>query len=178
MSHIQVGQPIPKGINLKIVRVSKDETTGADVCSVPETVTSDKLFGTPEEKKRVVLFGVPGAFTSTCSEKHLPGFVNRAPELKSKGVDLIACIATNDHAVMGAWGKDRKVGDNVLMVADGNSEFTEALGLSIDLTKVGMGQKRSRRYAMIVEGGVVKHVGVEEPGKFEASTAEAILAKL
>eukprot|EP00026_Physarum_polycephalum_P017735 Phypoly_transcript_19062.p1 GENE.Phypoly_transcript_19062~~Phypoly_transcript_19062.p1 ORF type:complete len:202 (+),score=29.60 Phypoly_transcript_19062:103-708(+) len=170
---IAVGDKIPSGISVKVVEVTK-EANGVDTCGIPKAATTDEIFG----NKRVVMFGVPGAFTGTCSEKHLPGYVNLSGDLKKKGVDLIACIATNDHAVMAAWGKDRKVGNSVLMIADGNAELTEALGLSVDLTKNGMGKSRSRRYAMIVENGVVKHIGVEEPGKFEASTAEAMLSKL
>jgi len=170
---IAVGEKINPNITVKVVEVSKD-AEGTDVCGLPKSITTGELFG----NKKVVLFGVPGAFTSTCSEKHLPGYVDLASQIKAKGVDLIACIATNDHAVMGAWGKDRKVGDKVLMVADGNCELTDALGMTVDLTKAGMGKSRSRRFAMIVDKGEVKDVAIEEPGKFEASTAEAILAKL
>jgi len=174
MAHlIAVGEKIPLGIALKAVEVTTSES-GEAVCGVPKVITTEELFG----DKKVVLFGVPGAFTPTCSEKHLPGFVNLAANIKGKGVDQIACIATNDAFVMSAWGRDRKVGNNVLMLADGNGELVEALGLAQDLTKNGFGKVRSKRFALIADKGVVSYVVVEQPGKFEDSTAEAILAKL
>ena len=125
----------------------------------------------------MVLFSVPGAFTPTCSAKHLPGFVQNAKAIRDKGVDSIVCLAVNDAFVMEAWGKDQKVGDAIVMAADGNAEFAKALGLSFDGGRFGMGV-RSQRFALIVEDGVVKHVAIEAPGKFEVSSAEAILAKL
>ena len=127
--------------------------------------------------KKVVVFAVPGAFTPTCSAKHLPGFVQHAADLKAKGVDAIACVSVNDAFVMGAWGDQQKVGDAVAMLADGNGDFTRALGLEMDGTKFGMG-KRSQRYAMIVDNGVVKTLDVEEPGSFSVSSAEHILKQL
>lgn len=138
-----------------------------------QEVTADQLFG----GKKVVLFAVPGAFTPTCSAKHLPGFVGKAGDLKAKGVDTIACLAVNDAFVMDAWGKDQKVGDSVMMLADGNADFTKALGLEMDGSGYGMGT-RSKRYAMVVEDGTVKDLFVEEPGQFEVSSAEHVLGKL
>lgn len=127
--------------------------------------------------KKVVLFALPGAFTPTCSARHLPGFVDKNDELKKKGVDLVACLSVNDAFVMEAWGNAQNVGDKVLMLADGNGEFTRAMGLAMDGTGHGMGE-RSKRYAMIVEDGVITSLETEQPGKFEVSSAEAILAKL
>jgi peroxiredoxin len=135
--------------------------------------TTEQLFG----GKKVVLFSVPGAFTPTCSAKHLPGFVQNAKAIRDKGVDSIVCLAVNDAFVMEAWGKDQKVGDAIVMAADGNAEFAKALGLSFDGGRFGMGV-RSQRFALIAEDGVVKHVAIEAPGKFEVSSAEAILGQL
>lgn len=138
-----------------------------------QPLSTDQIF----KGKKVVLFAVPGAFTPTCSMKHLPGFVQNADSLKKKGVDTIACVSVNDAFVMEAWGKDQKVGDKVKMLADGSAKFTDALGLGLDLTDKGLG-KRSQRYAMVVEDGVVKKLAVEESGKFEVSSAESILGGL
>jgi len=126
--------------------------------------------------KRVVLFAVPGAFTPTCSMKHLPGFVEKAGELRAKGVQEIVCLSVNDAFVMGAWGKAQGAGDKVRMVADGNGEFTKAIGLELDASGFGMG-KRSKRYAMIVKDGKVESVLVDESGLKESS-AESVLSKL
>ncbi len=139
----------------------------------PKDIGTDELFG----KGRVVLFGLPGAFTPTCSAKHLPGFVEKADQIHGKNVDSIVCLSVNDAFVMGAWGKDQKVGDKVKMVADGGAEFTKALGLDFDASKFGMGV-RSQRYAAIIERGVVKQLFVEQPMKFEVSSAEAVLKHL
>jgi len=127
--------------------------------------------------RTVVLFGVPGAFTPTCSAKHLPGFLTHAAALKAKGVDVIACMAVNDPFVMSAWAKDQGVGDDVVMIADGSAVFTKALGLELDLSARGLGL-RCQRFALIAKDGRVTHIGVEAPGGFEVSTAEAILAAL
>ena len=127
--------------------------------------------------KKVVLLALPGAFTPTCSAKHLPGFLTHYDALKAKGVDAILCLSVNDVFVMDAWRKDQKADDKVTLVADGSAVFTNAVGLSLDLTAKGLGT-RSDRYAMIVENGVVKWLAVEAPGAFEASTAEAVLAAL
>ena len=138
-----------------------------------QTKTTDEIFG----GKRVVLFALPGAFTPTCSAKHLPGFVNNHQALKSKGIDSVACLSVNDAFVMDAWGKDQGVEDKVLMLADGNGEFTKAVGLTMDGTGYGMGL-RSQRYAMVLDNGVIKTLNVEAPGAFEVSSAESILKAL
>ena len=137
----------------------------------PTPVSSDEIFG----GKTVALFALPGAFTPTCSAKHVPGFVNNHDALKSKGVDSIACVSVNDAFVMGAWGKDQNAGGKVMMLADGNGEFTRAVGLEFDASKFGMG-KRSQRYSMVVKNGVVKALNVEEPGAFDVSSAEHMLS--
>lgn len=138
-----------------------------------EDVSTDDLFG----GKKVVLFALPGAFTPTCSAKHLPGFVQKASEIKSKGVDTIACLSVNDAFVMNAWGKDQNVGSDVVMLADGNADFTKAVGLEMDGSGFGMGT-RSQRYALVAEDGKVTGLFVEEPGAFEVSSAEAVLKAL
>jgi peroxiredoxin len=127
--------------------------------------------------RKVVLFSVPGAFTPTCSAKHLPGFVEKADEIKAKGVSEIVCISVNDAFVMDSWGKDRNVGTKVTLLADGNAEFSRALGLEFDGSAFGMGV-RGQRFSALVEDGVVKSLHVEAPGKFEVSKAEGILADL
>jgi len=136
-------------------------------------VTTEELFG----GKKVVLFAVPGAFTPTCSEQHLPGYITNAEAIRAKGVDSILCVSVNDAFVMGAWGKERGAGDAVTMIADGNGDFSKALGLDFDGSGIGFGI-RSQRYAAIVEDGVVTKLAVEEPMKFDVSSAEAILAAL
>ena len=127
--------------------------------------------------RKVVLFAVPGAFTPTCSMQHLPGFIANARKIKDKGVELIACISVNDAFVMDSWGKDRNVGNKITMLADGNAEFTKALGLEMDGSGYGMGL-RSQRFSALIEDGVVKKLHVEAPGKFEVSKAEVILDDL
>jgi peroxiredoxin len=127
--------------------------------------------------KKVVLFAVPGAFTPTCSAKHLPGFVEKASDIKAKGVDTIACLSVNDAFVMSAWGKDQKADGKVEMLADGNGDFTRAVGLEMDGSGYGLGL-RSQRYAMIVDDGKVTALHVEKPGAFEVSSADAILQAL
>jgi len=139
----------------------------------PQPVKTDDLFGS----KKVALFALPGAFTPTCSAKHLPGFVRHAGDLKAKGIDTIACVSVNDAFVMGAWGDNQQVGDKVMMLADGNGDFTRALGLEMDATRFGMGH-RSQRFSMIVDNGVVKQLNVEEPGSFSVSSAEHMLSQL
>lgn len=139
----------------------------------PDALSTDDLFS----GKKVVLVSVPGAFTPTCSMNHLPGFVDQAAALKAKGVDTVACMAVNDVFVMDAWGKDRGVGDDVMMLADGNGEYSAALGLEMDATGFGMGM-RGQRFAIVVDDGVATHVAVEQPGKFEVSKAESILAAI
>ena len=158
---IKVGDKIPEGAL---------RTKTAD--GIQEVKTAD-IFG----GKKVVVFALPGAFTPTCSAKHLPGYVAQAAALKGKGVDAVACVSVNDAFVMDAWGKDQKVGDSVMMMADGNADFTKALGLEMDGSGYGMGT-RSKRYAMVVKDGVVKELFVEEPGQFEVSSADYVLGKL
>jgi peroxiredoxin len=139
----------------------------------PKPVKTDDLFA----GKKVVVFALPGAFTPTCSAKHLPGFVQNADAIKAKGVDAIACVSVNDAFVMGAWGEQQKVGDKIMMLADGNGDLTKALGLELDGSRFGMG-KRSQRFAMIVDNGVVTKLNVEEPGAFAVSSAEHVLTEL
>ena len=127
--------------------------------------------------KTVALFAVPGAFTPTCSARHLPSFRDKAEELKAKGVDAIACTAVNDHFVMGAWAKDQSVSDSIVMLADGSGDFARALGLDADFSKFGMGP-RSKRYSMIVKDGVVEKLNVEEAGEYKVSSAEHLLGQL
>lgn len=136
-------------------------------------ITTDALFA----GKKVVLFAVPGAFTPTCSAKHLPGFIEKADEIRAKGVDDIICMSVNDAFVMKAWGADRGAGDKVRLIADGNGDLTKALGLEFDGSGIGFGL-RSQRFAAIVQNGVVKKLAVDAGGKFEVSSAEAILAAL
>jgi len=158
---IKVGDKMPKGQFTKM---------GANG---PEPVTTDSLFN----GKKVVLFSVPGAFTPTCSAKHLPGFVGNYDELKKKGVDTIACMAVNDVFVMKAWGEAGKAAGKVEMLADGNGEYSRALGLELDATKFGMGM-RGKRFSVIVDNGVVKTLNIEPPGEFGVSSAEAALKQL
>jgi len=158
---IQAGDKMPAGV------------FGIMTESGPGAISTDDLFS----GKKVVLFSVPGAFTPTCSNNHLPGFVDHSDELLAKGVDTIACTAVNDVFVMNAWGKDRGVDDKVMMLADGNGDYVKALGLELDATGFGMGL-RGERFAILVDDGVATHVAVEAPGQFEVSSAEAILAKL
>ena len=133
----------------------------------PGPVTTDELFS----GKKVVLFSVPGAFTPTCSQKHLPGYVQNADKLKANGVDTIACMAVNDVFVMDAWGKDQGAGDKVLMLADGNAEYSKALGLDLDASGFGMGT-RGQRFSIIVNDGVVEELNVEAPGEFNVSSCD------
>ena len=126
--------------------------------------------------KRVALFAVPGAFTPTCSARHLPSYVEKAGELKGKGVDEIACVAVNDPFVMAAWGK-ADGSDDITMLADGNGAFADAVGLGMDGAKFGMG-KRSQRYSMLVNDGVVEQLNVEAPGEYRASSAETLLEQI
>lgn len=138
----------------------------------PKDMTSDEVFN----GKKVVLFAVPGAFTPGCSKTHLPGFVAQASAIKAKGVDTIACMAVNDAFVMAAWGQAQNAGD-ILLLADGNGEFTKALGMEMDARGFGMGS-RCRRFAMIVDDGKVSHLGAESGGEIKASSAEVILGQL
>jgi glutaredoxin/glutathione-dependent peroxiredoxin len=139
----------------------------------PVPLTTSDIFA----NKKVVLFGVPGAFTPTCSKMHLPGYVKEAEAIKGKGVETIACMAVNDAFVMDSWGRDQGVGGRILMLADGNGDFTRQLGLESDFSKYGMGQ-RAKRFSMVVDNGVVKELNVEAPGEFKVSSAESTLCQL
>ena len=139
----------------------------------PKPMSSSEVF----DGKTVALFAVPGAFTPTCSVKHLPGFRDKAAEFKAKGVDQIVCTSVNDAFVMGAWGKDQNVGEDILMLADGNGAFASALGLEMDATGFGMGH-RSKRYSMLVKNGVVAELNVEQGGEFKVSSADYLLGQL
>jgi peroxiredoxin len=158
---VSIGSKMPEG------------TFGIMTSSGPGSISTDELFA----GKKVVLVSVPGAFTPTCSMNHLPGYVDLADELAAKGVDTMACMSVNDVFVMSAWGKDRSVGDKVSMLADGNGDYTRALGLELDARSFGMGM-RGQRFAIIVDDGVATHVAIEAPAQFEVSKAEAILAVL
>ena len=162
---IKAGDRLPEGTLTEFI-----ETEQAG-CSVgPNSFKVSEI----AKGKKVIIFGLPGAFTPTCSAKHVPGYVSHFDDLKAKGVDEVWCVSVNDAFVMGAWGKDQKSAGKVRMMADGSGTFTKALGLELDLIAKGMGV-RSQRYAMLVEDGVVKSVNVEGPGKFEVSSAEAML---
>jgi len=139
----------------------------------PEQVASDEYFA----GRTVALFSVPGAFTPTCSARHLPGFVDKAEELKGKGVDEIACTAVNDAFVMGAWSKSANADGKVTMLADGNADFAQAVGLTMDGSKFGMGT-RGQRFSMIVKDGVISELNVEAPGDFKVSSAEYLLEQI
>lgn len=158
---IQVGDRIPS------VTLTQATADG------PQPVTTDEYFA----GRKVAIFAVPGAFTPTCSARHLPGFVEKADEIKAKGVDEIAAVSVNDAFVMGAWGKQGGADGKITMLADGNAEFAKALGLDADFSKFGMGT-RSQRWSAIVEDGTVKELNVEEPGAFNVSSAEFMLGQL
>jgi peroxiredoxin len=157
---IQVGEKIP---NVALAIATPEG---------PQPTTSGEYFA----GKKVALFAVPGAFTPTCSARHLPSYVEKAGDLKAKGIDEIACISVNDPFVMAAWNKADGSSD-ITMLADGNGEFAEAVGLGMDGSKFGMG-KRSQRYSMVVNDGVVEQVNVEAPGEYRASSAETLLEQL
>ena len=157
---IQVGDKVPS-VNFK--HMTKDG---------PADISSDEVFA----GKKVVFFAVPGAFTPGCSMTHLPGFVVNADAIKAKGADTIACMAVNDAFVMGAWGENQNA-EEILMLADGNGEFTSALGLELDASGFGMG-KRAQRFGMIVDDGTVTYLGIEAPGEIKVSSAEAMLEQL
>ena len=158
---IQVGEKLP------------DATFMTPTADGPQPRTTAEVFG----GKTVALFAVPGAFTPTCSARHLPGFVDKAGELKAKGVDAIACVSVNDVFVMDAWAKSQNAGEAVTMLADGNGAFAKALGLELDASKFGMGS-RSQRYSMVVKDGVVETLNVEQGGAFEVSSADYMLAQV
>jgi peroxiredoxin len=163
---IQVGQKLPEGTLKEFIDT---ETEGCKL-GPNEFKVGDLAKG-----KKIVIFGLPGAFTPTCSAKHVPGYVENFQQLKGKGVDEIWCVSVNDAFVMGAWGRDQKTHGKVRMMADGGADFTKALGLDMQIP--GMGT-RSKRYSMLVQDGVVKSVDVEQPGKFEVSDAASMLKRL
>ncbi len=158
---IKIGDTVPAG------------TLTTMTAEGPRPLTTDTLF----TGKTVLLFCVPGAFTPTCSKKHLPGYVDNAASLNAKGVDTIACLSVNDVFVMDAWGKSAGADDKVLMLADGNAAYVKALGLELDATGFGMGI-RGQRFSMLVENGVVKQLNIEPPGQFDVSSAQCALKQL
>jgi glutaredoxin/glutathione-dependent peroxiredoxin len=165
---IKVGDRLPDGTLTEFVDTERPGcTVGPNAFQVADLTKG----------KRIVIFGVPGAFTPTCSAKHVPSFVNNYDKLKGKKVDEIWCLAVNDAFVMGAWGRDQKAGGKVRMMADGSATWTKALGLELDLIARGMGV-RSQRFSMLVEDGVVKAINVEQPGKFEVSDADTMLRQI
>lgn len=158
---IQVGDKLPSATLTTMTAEGPKPLTTSELC----------------EGKKVVLFAVPGAFTPTCSVQHLPGFLENAQSFKDKGVDTVACVSVNDPFVMGAWGKDREVGENLVMLSDGNGDFTAAIGLEMDGSGFGLGT-RSQRYAMIIDDGVVSTLNVESGPGLDVSSAETILSEL
>ncbi len=165
---IKIGDHLPDGT------LAEFFDTATDACTIgPNTFQAADLV----KGKKIAIFGLPGAFTPTCSAQHVPGYVKHAADLKAKGVDEIWCISVNDAFVMGAWGREQKSTGVVRMMADGNAAFSKALGLDADFSKFGMGT-RSQRYSMLVQDGVVKQLNIEAPGKFEVSNAETLLGQL
>ncbi|HSQ80601.1 MAG TPA: peroxiredoxin [Casimicrobiaceae bacterium] len=165
---IKVGDRLPDGTLQEYFDVEKEG------CSVgPNPVQVGEL----TRGKKVVVFGLPGAFTPTCSAKHFPSYVAAYDKLKAKGIDTIACMSVNDAFVMGAWARDQHTGDHVRMLADGSADYTKALGLEMDLIKRGMGV-RCQRFSMLVDDGVVKILNIEAPGKYEVSDAETMLRQI
>ena len=158
---IKVGERVPAAT---LKQMTKDG---------PANITTDQLF----KGKKVVLFSVPGAFTPICHAKHLPGFMRDFAKFKAKGIDTVACLAVNDVFVMSAWAKASNAGEDILMLADGNGDFTKALGLELDASGFGMGI-RGKRFAMVVNDGVVSHLNVESAGEFRVSAAEFVLGQL
>jgi peroxiredoxin len=161
MMTITVGDKLPSATLIKVTE------------SGPDAVQTDEYF----KGRKIALFSVPGAFTPTCSARHLPSFLEKIDELKAKGIDEVACTAVNDAFVMGAWAKQAGAEGKVTMLSDGNGAFARALGLDADFAKFGMGT-RSQRYAMVVDDGVVKQLNVEQPGEFKVSSAEYMLERL
>ena len=164
---LKVGDILPAGTLNEFIEVEGNGCTLG-----PNAFAIDKLTA----GKKIAIFALPGAFTPTCSAKHVPGYVEQADALKAAGVDEIWCLSVNDAFVMGAWGREQKTGGKVRMMADGSADFTKATGLTLDLTSRGMGM-RSNRYSMLVVDGVVKSLNVEGPGKFEVSDAGTMLSQ-
>ena len=166
---IKVGDRLPEG---RLTEATEfDDSTGCPM-NPRDLQVQDLVKG-----KKIAIFALPGAYTPTCSAKHVPGYVANFDALKKKGIDEIWCVAVNDAFVMASWGRDQKAAGKIRMLADGNADYTKKLGLEVDLTARNMGV-RSQRYSMLVQDGVVKQLNVEAPGKFEVSGAEALLAKL
>jgi peroxiredoxin len=164
---IQVGDKLPGGTLYEFIEVEGNGcSVGPNAFDIAQAVAG----------KTIAIFGLPGAFTPTCSAKHVPGYVEKAEALKAAGIDEIWCVSVNDAFVMGAWARDQKTAGKVRMMADGSAEFAKATGLTLDLTARGMGL-RSNRYSMLVKDGVVKVLNVEAPGKFEVSDADTLLAQ-
>ncbi|WP_280153854.1 peroxiredoxin [Piscinibacter sp. XHJ-5] len=164
---IKVGDRLPAGKLQEYIEVEGEGCSiGPNAFDVEKETTG----------KKIAVFALPGAYTPTCSAKHVPGFVEKADQLKAAGIDEIWCVSVNDAFVMGAWGRDQKTAGKVRMMADGSAEWTKALGLTQDLTSKGMGV-RSQRFSMLVDNGVVKTLNIEAPGKFEVSNAETMLAQ-
>src|SRR5262245_9124546 len=165
---IKVGDKLPSGSLSEFIEVEGDGCTiGPNEFKVDDIVKG----------RKIVIFGLPGAFTPTCSAKHVPGYVQNREELKAKGVDEVLCMSVNDAFVMGAWARDQKAGGKVRMMGDGSAAYTKALGLELDLNARGMGT-RCQRFSMLVDNGVVKTLNIEAPGKYEVSGAETILKQL
>jgi peroxiredoxin len=164
---LKVGDRLPAGSLQEFVDVEREGCSlGPNTFNVAEAAAG----------KTIAIFALPGAYTPTCSAKHVPGYVEKADALRAAGVDEVWCVSVNDAFVMGAWGRDQKVGDKVRMMADGSADFTKATGLTLDLGARGMGL-RSARYSMLVVDGVVRTLNVEAPGKFEVSDADTMLAQ-
>jgi peroxiredoxin len=166
---IKVGDRVPDG---KLAETTEFDSATQCAMAPKEVNVADALKG-----KKVAIFGLPGAFTPTCSAKHVPGYLNNYSQLKAKGVDEIWCFAVNDPFVMGAWSRDQKAGGKIRFMADGSADYTKKLGLELDLNGRGMGM-RCQRFSLIVDDGVVKKINVEAPGKFEVSNAETMLGQL
>ena len=165
---IKIGDHLPEG------SLSEFIESATEGCALgPNTFKVEDLL----KGKKIAIFGLPGAFTPTCSAKHVPGYIQHAPEFKAAGVDEIWCISVNDAFVMGAWGREQKVAGSVRMMADGSATYSKALGLDADFSKFGM-DTRSQRYSMLIVDGVVTQLNVEQGGKFEVSNAETLLAQL
>jgi peroxiredoxin len=165
---IKVGDKLPPGT---LHEYNETETPGCPVGPVPVSVED------LTKNRKIVIFGLPGAFTPTCSAKHVPSYLAHIDALKRKGVDEVVCVSVNDAFVMGAWARDQRAGGKVRMLGDGSGTWTKALGLELDLSARGLGV-RSQRYSMLVDNGVVKTLNVEEAGKFEVSGAETMLAQI
>jgi glutaredoxin/glutathione-dependent peroxiredoxin len=176
-THYILVRSIPFGGDCRMTIKVGDKLPEATFKVMKEGKPADMTVAELTAGKKVALFAVPGAFTPTCSVRHLPGYKEKAAEMRAKGVDAIACVSVNDVFVMNAWGKDQQVGEDVIMLADGNGAFANAVGLVMDGSGFGLGS-RSQRYSMVVENGVVKQLNVEAPGEFKVSAADYMLGQL